>query len=213
MKLILLGAPGAGKGTQAELICGALRIPAVSTGNLIREAIGAGTEAGLQAKTYVDAGNLVPDGIVVAMLRERLSAADCGNGYVLDGFPRTLKQAETLEEMGIEIDRVVEIDVPDGAIERRLSGRWVCESCGASFHIEHKPSATGERCDHCGAGLAQREDDAPETVRARLRVYHEQTEPLREYYRRAGKLVAVDGRQSVEQVGAAILAGLEALRI
>ena len=182
MKLILLGAPGAGKGTQAELICERLSIPTISTGNMIREAMKNGTEMGAKAKAFVDAGNLVPDEVVIGIIKERLANDDCANGFILDGFPRTIPQAEALDNMGIEIDTVLSIEVADEKIVKRMSGRRVCEKCGASYHLEYKKSKVDGICDACGGNLVCRKDDAPETVLDRLKVYHEQTEPLKGYY-------------------------------
>ncbi|MBR7137429.1 MAG: adenylate kinase [Clostridia bacterium] len=197
MKLILFGAPGAGKGTQASAINEALKIPTISTGNIIREAISKGTEAGLQAKQYTEKGALVPDEVVVKMLSDRISRDDCANGYVLDGFPRTIPQAEALDAMGITIDTVLSLEVDDSAIEERMSGRRVCP-CGESYHLKFNPPAKEGICDKCGAALVQRVDDKAETVRERLRVYHELTEPVKAFYEKRGKLVCVDGNQSVE---------------
>ena len=210
MNLILLGAPGAGKGTQAEIICNKLSIPAISTGNIIRESMKAGTEMGKKAKAFVDEGKLVPDEVVIGIIRERLAKDDCKNGFILDGFPRTIPQAEALDQMGVVIDRVLSIEVSDEDITRRMSGRRVCPGCGASYHIEFKPSAAEGVCDACGEALVQRKDDAPETVQDRLKVYHEQTEPLKEYYARSGKLRIVQGQEKVEDTTRLTLAALEA---
>lgn len=210
MKLIIVGAPGAGKGTQAEIICQKLSIPAISTGNLIRAAMKKGTEIGLQVKQYMESGELVPDDIVIAMLRERLTEPDCSTGYILDGFPRNVAQAHALDQMGIVIDKVIDLEVDDDTIERRLSGRRICQGCGASYHTEFKPSARGEVCDKCGDALITRKDDEPATVRRRLRVYHEQTEPLKEYYLAAGKLIVVKGQELLEDTTKRTLAALEA---
>ena len=209
MKLILLGAPGAGKGTQAEVICDKLGIPAVSTGNMIREALRNETELGLKAKSYMDSGALVPDEVVIEIIRERLAKDDCAGGFILDGFPRTVPQAEALDRMGIIIDRVIDIEVPDEKIEARMSGRRVCGTCGASYHLLYKPSKDGETCDLCGGKLVQRKDDAPETVRERLRVYHEQTEPLKGYYEKQGKLRVVIGQEEVADTTRETLKALE----
>lgn len=197
MKLILLGAPGAGKGTQAELICDKLSIPAVSTGNMIREAMKNGTEMGQKAKSFVEAGNLVPDEVVIGIIKERLAQADCQNGFILDGFPRTIPQAEALDKMGVEIDTVLSIEVADEAIVKRMSGRRVCEKCGASYHTEYKKPAKEGVCNACGGNLICRKDDAPETVLDRLTVYHEQTEPLKDYYQKSGKLKTVQGQEEL----------------
>ena len=206
MNLILLGAPGAGKGTQAEVICQHLSIPAISTGNMIREALKSGTEMGLKAKSFMDAGKLVPDEVLIEMVRERLSMADCRKGYLLDGFPRTVEQAEALEEIAPP-DCVVNITVPDEKLLERLTGRRVCTKCSGTFHIS---KLTDERiCPVCGWTLMHREDDQPVTIRERLRVYHEQTAPLIGYYEGKGKLRTVDGDYAPEEVLASILAALE----
>ena len=208
MKLILFGAPGAGKGTQASAISEALHIPTVSTGNIIREAIAKGTEAGLKARQYTDRGALVPDEVVVKMLSDRISQSDCANGYILDGFPRTIPQAEALVAMGITIDIVISLEVDDGAIEERMSGRRVCPACGESFHLKFNPPAKEGVCDKCGAALVQRADDKAETVRERLRVYHAQTEPVKTFYEKLGKLVRIDGNGTVEKTTQLIFEGL-----
>lgn len=210
MNLILLGAPGAGKGTQAEVICSTLNIPAISTGNILREAIKNGTALGMEAKTYMDGGKLVPDEIVINILKERLSADDCAGGFILDGFPRTVPQAEALDKMGVRIDKVVDIEVADEKIMQRLSGRRVCESCGASYHLEYKPSKAEGVCDKCGGKTVQRKDDHPDTIKERLHVYHEQTEPLKDYYLKTGKLVVVEGQEEVADTSALTLKALEA---
>lgn len=209
MNLILLGAPGAGKGTQAEVISEKCVIPAVSTGNVMREAVKNGTEVGLKAKTYMDKGQLVPDNVVISIIKERLAQDDCKNGFILDGFPRTVPQAEALDKMGVRIDKVIEIHVSDERIARRMSGRRVCEKCGASYHTEYKPSKDGETCDLCGGKLVQRADDKPETVLDRLRVYHEQTEPLKGYYAAQNKLRVVEGQVKVADTTALTLQALE----
>ncbi|WRS27492.1 adenylate kinase [Oscillospiraceae bacterium MB08-C2-2] len=210
MNLILLGAPGAGKGTQAEIICDKLQIPAISTGNIIREALKSGTEAGLQAKSYMEAGGLVPDEIVIAIIKERLAQPDCQNGFILDGFPRTVGQAKALDTMGVVIDKVIDIEVSDEDIERRLTQRRVCGDCGSSYHLIYKPSAKEGLCDRCGGGLVTRKDDSPETVRERLKVYHDQTEPLKDYYDSVGKLFIVEGQEELEDTTRLTLAALEA---
>lgn len=197
MKLILLGAPGAGKGTQAEIICEKLSIPTISTGNIIREAMKNGTEMGIKAKAAVEAGQLVSDDVVIGIIKERLAMDDCGNGFILDGFPRTIPQAEALDALGVEIDCVLDIDVKDEKIAARLGGRRVCPKCGASYHVEYKKPAKDGICDNCGDALIQRKDDAPETVLDRLKIYHEQTEPLKDYYKKAGKLKSVEGQEEV----------------
>lgn len=210
MNLILLGAPGAGKGTQAENICAKLSIPAISTGNLLREAVKNGTELGDSAKTYMDAGQLVPDDLVIAMLLERLSADDCKNGFILDGFPRTVPQAEALDRMGVAIDKVIEIDVKDENIVKRLSGRRVCEACGASYHVDYKPTRQEGVCDICGGKTVRRKDDDPETILERLQVYHKQTEPLKGYYKQQNKLYTVEGQEKIEDTTALTYQALEA---
>ena len=200
MNLILLGAPGAGKGTQAEILCERLTIPTISTGNMIREAMKSGTEMGLKAKEYAENGKLVPDEVVIGIVDERLRQDDCQNGFILDGFPRTIPQAEALDRMGITIDRVVDINVPDEVITRRVSGRRACLDCGSTYHIETKKPQVEGVCDRCGSTLVQRKDDLPETVQERLHVYHAQTEPLRDYYAAAGKLLVVDGQQGIQEI-------------
>ena len=209
MNLILLGAPGAGKGTQAEKICEKYNIPAVSTGNIIREALKNGTDMGLKAKSYIDAGALVPDDVVIGIIKERLAEDDCKDGFILDGFPRTIPQAEALDKMGITIDKVVDIEVPDDKIAKRLSGRRVCPTCGASYHLEYKKPAQDGICDACGSELVQRKDDKPETVLDRLKVYHEQTEPLKGYYEKSNKLVIVEGQEEVADTTALVFKALE----
>lgn len=210
MNLILLGAPGAGKGTQAEIVCDKLGIPTISTGNILRAAIKEGTAMGQRAKEAVDSGRLVSDEIVIGIVKERVAADDCKNGFVLDGVPRTVAQAQALEDMGVHIDKVVDIEVADEAIMARLSGRRVCSACGASYHTEYKPSAKEGICDRCGGALIVRKDDEPATVRDRLATYHEQTEPLVEFYRQRGKLVVVEGQERVEDTTRLLLAALEA---
>lgn len=210
MKLILLGAPGAGKGTQAEVICEKLGIPAISTGNIIREAVKNGTPMGAKAKSYMEKGALVPDDVVIGIIKERLAQDDCKGGFILDGFPRTVPQAEALDTMGVAIDRVVEISVPDEAIEKRLGGRRVCGSCGSSYHMEHKPPKQEGVCDKCGGELILRKDDQPETIRDQLKVYHDQTEPLKDFYQGKGILRVVDGQAGIENTTKQVLAALEA---
>ena len=206
MRLILLGAPGAGKGTQAEVICNTLNIPAISTGNILREAKAKGTPLGLEAATYMDSGKLVPDELVINILKERLKEDDCQN----DGFPRTVPQAEALDQMGVVIDRVVDLEVPDDKIMARLSGRRVCEKCGSSYHVLYKPTKVEGVCDRCGGKTVQRKDDAPETIKERLEVYHAQTEPLKDYYKKTGKLVVVEGQEEVADTTALTLKAVEA---
>lgn len=210
MKIILLGAPGAGKGTQAEVICNRYNIPAISTGNIIREALKTGTEMGLKAKSYMDAGSLVPDEVVIGIIKDRIVKDDCKDGFILDGFPRTIPQAEALDNMGIVIDKVVDIEVADEKIIKRMSGRRVCEKCGASYHLEYKkPKAEGV-CDACSGTLIQRKDDHPDTVKARLDVYHSETEPLKDYYEKQGKLTVVEGQEEIEDTTRLLLKALEA---
>ena len=197
MNLILLGAPGAGKGTQAEAISKKLGIPQISTGTMLREAVMNGTELGLKAKAAMESGALVSDDIVIGILKERIAEPDAKNGYILDGFPRTVAQAEALDEMGVTIDKVLEIHVANEKIIARMSGRRVCEQCGASYHIEYKPTTKPDTCDVCGGKTVQRADDAPETVLQRLDVYEEKTAPLKDYYWETGKLVTVEGQEEV----------------
>ena len=209
MKLILLGAPGAGKGTQAEIISEKYNIPTISTGNIIRAALKNGTEMGLKAKSYIDAGNLVPDDVVIGIIKERLAEDDCENGFILDGFPRTIPQAEALDKMNFNIDYALSIEVADSEIVKRMSGRRVCEKCGASYHTEFKKPAKDGICNVCEGKLVIRKDDEPETVMNRLNVYHEQTEPLKDYYAKAGKLLTVEGQQGIEDTTALVLRALE----
>ncbi|MEF9970255.1 MAG: adenylate kinase [Ruthenibacterium sp.] len=209
MKLILLGAPGAGKGTQAEIICEKLEIPAISTGNILRAAMKQETEMGVKAKKFIDAGALVPDDVIIGIIRERLTEDDCKNGFILDGVPRTVAQAEALEELGVDIDKVVEIAVPDDIIVKRLSGRRVCSACGATYHTQYKPSAQPEVCDRCGGPLIVRKDDEPATIIERLSVYHELTEPLVDFYEKRGKLIVVEGQTEVADTTALLLQKLE----
>ncbi len=207
MKLIFLGAPGAGKGTQAEILSERLSIPTISTGAIIREAIKSETAMGKEAKQYTENGKLVPDSVVIGIIKERLSAPDCENGFILDGFPRTVPQAEALDDMGVEIDVVLELYVADEAIVTRMSGRRVC-GCGATYHTEYKPSKDGVTCDKCGSPLTIRKDDAPEVVLERLRVYHEVTEPLKAYYQKKGILKVVEGAEQLEDTTKRTLAAL-----
>ena len=209
MKLILLGAPGAGKGTQAEIISEKYNIPTISTGNIIRAALKNGTEMGLKAKSYIDAGNLVPDDVVIGIIKERLGEKDCENGYILDGFPRTIPQAKALDDMGFDINCALSIEVADSEIVKRMSGRRVCEKCGASYHTEYKKPAKEGVCNLCEGKLVIRKDDEPQTVMNRLNVYHEQTEPLKEYYAAQGKLLTVEGQDKVEDTTALVLRALE----
>ncbi|MBQ0110622.1 MAG: adenylate kinase [Oscillospiraceae bacterium] len=209
MKLILLGAPGAGKGTQAEYISEKLSIPTISTGNIIRESMREGTEMGLKAKAFVDKGNLVPDEVVIGIIKERLSQNDCANGFILDGFPRTIPQAQALDEMGVQIDKTLSIEVADEDIVRRMSGRRVCPACGASYHIEYKKPEKEGVCNLCGAQLIIRNDDKPETVLERLKIYHAQTEPLKEYYNKQGKLLTVQGQEELKDTTRLTFSALE----
>ncbi len=209
MKIIFLGAPGAGKGTQAEIVSEKLSIPTVSTGNIIRAALKDGTPMGLKARAFIEAGELVPDDVVIGIIQERLSEEDCKNGFILDGFPRTIPQAEALDAMGIVIDKVIDIEVPDETIARRLSGRRVCKNCGCSYHIDYKKPSVEGVCDACGGELILRSDDAPETVLERLAVYHEKTEPLKAYYEKQGKFFIVEGQEQVEDTTALTLRLLE----
>lgn len=209
MKLILLGAPGAGKGTQAEVISEKYNIPTISTGNIIRAALKNGTEMGLKAKSYIDAGNLVPDDVVIGIIKERLAESDCQNGYILDGFPRTIPQAEALDDLGFDIDAALSIEVADSEIVKRMSGRRVCEKCGASYHTEYKKPKVEGKCNFCDGNLVIRKDDEPETVLNRLGVYHEQTEPLKDFYKKCGKLICVEGQEEVADTTKLVLAALE----
>ncbi len=209
MKIIFLGAPGAGKGTQADIIAQRLGIPTISTGNIIREALKNGTDMGLKAKKFIEAGELVPDDVVIGIIKDRLAEADCQNGFILDGFPRTVPQAEALDAMGISLDKIISIEVPDSAIVERMSGRRVCPKCGASYHTLYNPSSDGKSCDKCGEQLATRKDDAPEVVLSRLEVYHTTTEPLKDYYAACGKLSTVDGVGTVEEISSRTLKALE----
>ena len=208
MKLILLGAPGAGKGTQADILSAKLSVPTISTGNILRAAVKAGTPIGLKAKSFMDSGALVPDEVIIGIIAERLQEADCANGYILDGVPRTIPQAEAMEQQGIEIDYAVDIEVDDATIIDRMSGRRTCVACGASFHVVNNPPKQEGVCDQCGAELTIRKDDAPETVKARLSTYHEQTEPLIAFYRERGKLQVVNNQPSIEATTAEIYKAL-----
>ena len=210
MNLILLGAPGAGKGTQAELLVEKLSIPAISTGNMLREAIANGTDLGKKAKQYMDEGNLVPDELILGIVADRVNQADCANGFILDGVPRTLAQAEALEAKGVRIDHVVSIEVDDSEIEGRMTGRRVCGKCGASYHIVANPPKMENVCDSCGSELVIRKDDAPETVRKRLQVYHATTEVLKDFYAKLGRLHLVNGSQSIEGANEDILKAIGA---
>ena len=208
MNLILLGAPGAGKGTQAELLVAKLQIPSISTGNMLREAIAKGTSLGTLAKQYIDAGNLVPDDVILNIVAERVAKPDCKNGFILDGVPRTLAQAEALDAKGVKIDYVVSLEIEDSVIEGRMTGRRVCTKCGASYHIVANPTKQEGVCDLCGSAVTTRVDDAPETVRKRLEVYHASTEILKDYYAKQGKLCLVNADQSIEDANRDILKGI-----
>ena len=210
MNLILLGAPGAGKGTQAEIICAKLNIPSISTGNILRAAVKDGTEMGLKAKSFMDAGALVPDEVIIGILKERLAQPDCANGFILDGVPRTLAQAQALEAKGVRIDHVVSIEVDDHDIANRMGGRRVCSKCGASYHVVAKPPKVDGVCDSCGGELIIRKDDAPETVLKRLEVYHASTEVLKDFYAKLGRLHTVNGNQSIEGANEEILKAIGA---
>ena len=205
MNLILLGAPGAGKGTQAELLVKKLSIPAISTGNMLREAIANGTELGKKAKQFMDEGALVPDELILGIIGDRVAQSDCAKGFILDGVPRTLAQAEALEAKGIRIDHVVSIEVDDSVIEGRMTGRRVCGKCGASYHVVANPPKVDGVCDSCGSELVIRKDDKPETVRKRLEVYHATTEVLKDFYGKLGRLCIVNGDQSIEGANEEIL--------
>ena len=205
MKLILLGAPGAGKGTQAELLVKQLSIPAISTGNMLREAMANGSELGQKVKKFMDEGSLVPDGVILDIVAERVAKPDCANGFILDGVPRTLAQAEALEARGIAIDHVISIEIDDSVIEGRMTGRRVCSKCGASYHIAANPPKAEGICDICQSELIIRKDDAVETVRHRLEVYHNLTEVLKDFYAKRGKLCTVEGNQSIEGANRDIL--------
>ena len=210
MNLMLLGAPGAGKGTQAELLMEKLSIPGISTGNMLREAMKNGTPVGEKAKYYMDNGLLVPDEVIMDIVAERVAKPDCEKGFILDGVPRTLAQAEALEARGVKIDHVVSIEIDDSVIEGRMTGRRVCSKCGASYHIVANAPKVEGICDHCGSELMIRKDDAPETVRRRLEVYHEQTEVLKDFYAKLGKLRLVEGNQTIEGASKDILAAIGA---
>lgn len=209
MKLILLGAPGAGKGTQAEVLCQKLGIPTISTGNMLRAAIQEGTPVGLQAKSFMDAGKLVPDEVIIQIVAQRIARPDCAAGFILDGVPRTIAQAEALDAAGVRFDRVLSLEITDQEIEERMSGRRVCSKCGASFHIHARPTKAEGVCDNCGGPVVQRDDDKPETVRHRLEVYHQQTEPLKGYYQAKGLLTLVENRPTIEATTQAIMEALQ----
>ena len=208
MNLILLGAPGAGKGTQAEMLIEELSIPSISTGNMLREAMANGSELGKQVKACMDSGSLVSDDVILSIVAERVAQPDCKNGYILDGVPRTLAQAEALDARGVRIDHVVSIEIDDAVIEGRMTGRRVCTKCGASYHITAHPPKEDGICDHCGREVVIRKDDAPETVHHRLEVYHKSTEILKDYYAKQNKLVLVNGNQPIEDANRDILRAL-----
>lgn len=211
MNIILFGAPGAGKGTQAEAIAERKSIPTISTGNIIRDALKSGSELGLKAKNYMADGGLVPDEIVIEIIKERIAKDDCNQGFILDGFPRTIPQAEALDKMGVKIDKVIEISVSDAIIIDRMSGRRVCENCGSSYHLKNKRPQKEGICDKCQGTLVQREDDQPNTVKNRLKIYHEQTKPLENYYEKQGKLTVIQGDgKSIEETIDLVLKALEA---
>ena len=212
MKLMFLGAPGAGKGTQAEVVSERYNIPAVSTGALLREAIAKGTELGKKAKDYIDGGALAPDDVVIGIIKERLAADDCSGGFILDGFPRTVAQAIALDEMGIKMDGVISIEVADEVIIRRLGGRRLCGKCGSSYHVDYKPTAVAGICDKCNGELVTRADDKPEVIKSRLDVYHKQTEPVKDFYAAKGVLKLVIGQEEIEDTTALTIAAIESIR-
>ena len=212
MKLMFLGAPGAGKGTQAEVVSERYQIPAISTGALLREAMANGTELGKKAKTYIDGGALVADDVVIGIIKERLAADDCRDGFILDGFPRTVAQAIALDEMEIKMDGVISIEVADEAIIRRLGGRRLCGKCGSSYHIDYKPTVVAGICDKCGGELITRTDDKPEVIKSRLDIYHDQTEPLKDFYAAKGILKTVIGQEEIEDTTALTIATIESIR-
>lgn len=209
MNIILLGAPGSGKGTQAEFIEKYLSVRSISTGNIIRSELKSGTKLGLEAKSYIEKGLLLPDEVVINMVKETVTKPEYENGFILDGFPRTIAQAEALGRLNVNIDKVIDIEVDDQSIINRLSGRRVCENCGASYHLENKKPEKPGTCDKCHSTLIQRKDDQVETIKERLKIYHEQTEPLKEYYKREGKLVEIEGNKSVEETKSLVLKSLE----
>ncbi len=209
MRLILLGAPGAGKGTQAEILSKELNIPTISTGNILRAAMKNGTPVGIKAKEYVDAGKLVPDDVIIGIIKERLGQPDCAEGYILDGVPRTIPQAQAMEELGIAVDYALSIEIGDSEIIERMSGRRTCKECSQTFHIVSNPPKKEGVCDVCGGELTIRKDDAPETVKARLETYHRETEPLKAFYEKLGKLRAVDNKPSIDATTAEIRKALE----
>ncbi len=209
MNLILLAAPGAGKGTQAELLCEKFGIPTVSTGAMLRKNIADGTQLGKMAEKYINDGKLVPDDVIIGLVQNRIAEDDCKNGFILDGFPRTIAQAEALSSSDVKIDKVLNIEVSDEKIIERLAGRLECESCGTTYHKEHRPPKVEGKCDRCGGNLRVRDDDKPETVKQRLKTYHTQTKPLVDYYREKGMLRVVSGREKIEDTHEAVLSALE----
>ena len=209
MNLILMGAPGAGKGTQSEKISEKWNIPTLSTGDMLRAAIREGNELGKIAKTYIDDGNFVPDEVVIGIVKDYLSSENCKNGFILDGFPRSIPQAEALEQMGVKIDAALSLEVDDNVIVSRMSGRRICSGCGVSYHVEYNPSKIDGVCDKCGKSLYVRADDAPETVKKRLETYHEQTEPLKAYYAERGLLLTVEGQNEIEETTALVFKALD----
>jgi adenylate kinase len=208
MNLILMGAPGAGKGTQSAKISEKWNIPAVSTGDMLRAAVKEGTALGVTAKSYMDAGKLVPDEVVIGIIKDYLSSDKCSNGFILDGFPRSIPQAEALDQMGVRIDAALSIEVADEKIVERMSGRRICSGCGASYHVKYNPPKTADVCDACSASLYTRDDDAAETVLNRLKTFHETTEPLKDYYAAKGLLICVEGMEKVEDTSAAVMKAL-----
>lgn len=209
MNLILMGAPGAGKGTQSTKISEKWGIPTLSTGEMLRAAVKEGTEKGLEAKGYMDSGNLVPDALVIGIIKDYLSSDKCKNGFILDGFPRSIPQAEALDEMGVKIDCALSIEVADEKIVERMSGRRICSKCGTPYHVKYNPPKTENVCDTCSASLYIRDDDAAETVISRLETYHSITEPLKEFYSKKGILVCVEGREKIEDTTAAVFEALD----
>ena len=208
MKLILLGAPGAGKGTQAEILSRMCNIPTISTGNILRAAMKNGTPVGLKAKEYVESGKLVPDDVVIGIVKERLTEDDCNNGYILDGMPRTIPQAQALEDVGIVFDAALSIEISDETIIERMAGRRVCKDCGATYHVVNIPPKVEGKCDNCGGELITRKDDAPETVKDRLNVYHRETEPLKDYYAGRGVLKSINNQVTVEETTHVVIKAL-----
>ena len=208
MKLIMLGAPGAGKGTQAAVLSEKLGIPAISTGNILRAAVKNGTPVGLQAKSYMDAGKLVPDDVIIGIVAERVAQSDCRDGYILDGVPRTIAQAESLERDGVHFDVVLSLEISDEEIIRRMSGRRACHDCGATYHVASAPPRVEGICDQCGGALLLRDDDKPETVKHRLEVYHAETEPLKDFYKARGNLKSVSNQPTIEATNQVVMAAL-----